>query len=497
MISQHMKLRRRLGTFFAASLLAAVVAVNPTPAAGFSDVPSGSYYATAVDWMSGNGITTGTSSTTFSPDDRVTRSQFATFLWRLAGEPAGSSAGFSDVPSSAYYAQAVSWMASTGITTGTSATTFSPNATLTRAQAATFIWRFAGSPSVSGGADFVDVSDSSFAADAIEWKSATGITTGTSPTTFSPDDPLTRGQAATFLYRYAIEYGSGKLSWAPPSGWQSYKKVYVDDDGGSINLDWNEDVLLVMPNEPVTGTVFVDGGRDVVVIGGTISINSTGRYDSDAMGMRFRDQTGVIHVEGVYMTGEHLTEGIQFNSPDAEAVVQNVRVDTLVGSQDENHADVIQPWGSLESLRIDRLTGASRYQGLMLKSDKNGRLGPVTVKNTDLTMVEGNPDDWAYPNNGGRYALWVSDGGSSTVYYEPGTVWIDTNSEHNSGDLHANVWPHPETRGWDSSVGARYVEWSDEDQISGRVHQGIPPQGDYVPVGVAGYGYQSPGYIGG
>jgi len=125
----------------------------------------------------------------------------ATFLWRFAGEPSGGSHPFADVPAGAFYEDAVAWMAAEGITNGTTATTFSPNAAVTRGQLATFLWRFDGMP--DGGANnFTDVPAGAFYETAVGWMAETGVTTGTTPTTFSPNAALTRGQAVTFLFRY-------------------------------------------------------------------------------------------------------------------------------------------------------------------------------------------------------------------------------------------------------------------------------------------------------
>ncbi|MEM9466431.1 MAG: S8 family serine peptidase [Actinomycetota bacterium] len=180
--------------------------VAPASAMPFVDVDPGAYYAEPVAWLVATGATAGTSPTTFSPDATVTRGQLATFLWRLEGEPdpVTEVAAFADVDPGAYYAQAVAWLASTGVTTGTSPTTFSPDATVTRGQLATFLWRMDGSPSVEGATSaFADVDPGAYYADPVTWLAAVGITAGTSPTTFSPQDTVTRGQLATFLWRRA------------------------------------------------------------------------------------------------------------------------------------------------------------------------------------------------------------------------------------------------------------------------------------------------------
>ena len=175
--------------------------VNP-----FTDVTSGAYYYDAVLWAVENGVTVGTSTTTFSPLDACTRAQIVTFLWRAAGspEPTITSCDFTDVFEGAYYYKAVLWAVENSITAGTSVTTFSPKESCTRAQVVTFLYRYAGSPSVSAtSCAFSDISSSAYYYIAVLWAAETGVTAGTSATTFSPSDTCTRGQIVTFLYRSA------------------------------------------------------------------------------------------------------------------------------------------------------------------------------------------------------------------------------------------------------------------------------------------------------
>lgn len=169
----------------------------------FTDVAEGAYYYDAVLWAAENGITGGTSATTFSPAVTCTRAQTVTFLWRAAGspEPETTVCPFTDVTPDKYYYDAVLWAVENGITSGTSATTFSPNATVTRAQNVTFLWRYDGSPVVSSGS-FADVPADAYYASAVAWTVSEGVTNGTSATTFGPDANCTRAQIVTFLYRY-------------------------------------------------------------------------------------------------------------------------------------------------------------------------------------------------------------------------------------------------------------------------------------------------------
>ena len=169
---------------------------------GFLDVDASRYYAGALAWAVSNGVVNGTSPTTFHPHRAMTRAEFATVMWRAAGEPSPAGGNpFRDVPNGTWFTDAVVWMVEQGITTGTSATTFDPERTLTRGECATFMWRNRGKPSAASVQNFSDVAAGRFYADAVGWMSAEGITTGTSPTTFSPHDPVDRAQAVTFLHR--------------------------------------------------------------------------------------------------------------------------------------------------------------------------------------------------------------------------------------------------------------------------------------------------------
>lgn len=172
----------------------------------FRDIYSSAYYFDAVRWAVGNGITSGTTPTTFSPDIVCTRAQTVTFLWRAAGSPAPKSGvnPFKDVSASAYYYNAVLWAVEQGITSGSGTGTFSPDAVVNRAQAVTFLYRRAGAPASGTGEPFSDVKNTEYFASAVRWAVVNGITSGTSANTFSPDTACTRAQIVTFLYRYSM-----------------------------------------------------------------------------------------------------------------------------------------------------------------------------------------------------------------------------------------------------------------------------------------------------
>lgn len=171
--------------------------------ASFRDVKQGDYFYDAVQWAVEKGITEGTSANTFSPNASCTRAQMVTFLWRAAGSPAPKSTTnpFRDVRSTDYYYDAVLWAVENGITSGTGADTFAPNATVTRGQTVTFLYRAAGSPAVGGNAGFSDVNANDYYNSAVAWAAENNITGGVGNGNFAPNADCTRAQIVTLLYR--------------------------------------------------------------------------------------------------------------------------------------------------------------------------------------------------------------------------------------------------------------------------------------------------------
>ena len=180
---------------------------HTAPASRFCDVPADAWYADAVKWMLEERLVTGGKGQRFRPSDRLTRADMVTYLWRQAGVPSVIGMpkhGFTDVRSDSYYERAVRWAKATGVTTGTSATSFSPHEYVTRAQFVTLLWRRAGSPSAPSGTAFSDVpAAGAHFSESVYWALSAGVTTGTTPTTFSPYKEVTREQTAAFLRREA------------------------------------------------------------------------------------------------------------------------------------------------------------------------------------------------------------------------------------------------------------------------------------------------------
>ena len=170
----------------------------------FKDVAEGNYYTEAVTWGVVKNIVKGVSENEFAPVAMCTRAQIVTFLWRAAGSPKASAdtkIAFTDLKEGSYYYDAVVWAVENGITVGTTATTFDPNAVCTRGQVVTFLWRAAGSPKVEAEMPFADVAEGTYYYDAVVWATENGITNGVSATAFAPANECTRAQAITFVYR--------------------------------------------------------------------------------------------------------------------------------------------------------------------------------------------------------------------------------------------------------------------------------------------------------
>jgi len=475
---------------------------------GLGDIPSGSYYEDAVNWMASEGITYGVTPGCFGPNELVTRGQFVVFLYRLEGEPwSGPATPFVDA-SAAWLSDAVRWAYRTDVTKGVSATHFAPGAPVTRGDLVTLLWRYRGSPpaSTAGRAQAAGVT-AGYQIPAVEWALETGLTQPYDGF-FNPHKPATRAETATFLHRFESTPDPGpdhegfcasvapppkpNTCYDPPSGYTDYETVNVSVNGGQIDLDDDTDYQLVFPNERVNRNIRVVGGRNIVIIGGHIRIDTDYSNKSQRMGLKFSENEGLIHIEGLRIDGRYLTEGIQFDSPRAQAVLQNIRIDALYGGDNTgiglNHADLIQPWGGLGAwsdwaLRICGLSGGpSHYNGLMLKADQS-RLGPVDVRFVDIELVDA-PINRNSEYGGGWIGVYMDN--VDEVHFHPGTVWIEYNSYRNDGDLSSNVVPRTDGDSIDDL--GRHIEWRSS-SITGRVYAGQPPTGDYVPAHSVGLGY--------
>jgi len=262
----------------------------------------------------------------------------------------------------------------------------------------------------------------------------------------------------------------GRLAFAPPE-LEDPRTVRVGDDR-SLHLDDGQDYVLQMPDEPLVNGLDVNGGDDVVLVGGEITVPTSDDEDARGRGLLLRGQSGVVHVEGLAITGEGLKEGIDLDQRDGGVVqLQNIRVDTVQGSKDDNHADVLQSWAGPRVLRIDRLSASTQYQGFFLLPEQRGEAGPPEEFDLRHVDLRGTEDS--------AYLLW-RDAGDWPMRLTD--VWLSRDGEDGeelADDRDRALWPKGDgdgTEAWDA------------------VRFGEPPGGPFVPEGVAGIGYESPGY---
>jgi hypothetical protein len=252
-------------------------------------------------------------------------------------------------------------------------------------------------------------------------------------------------------------------------------------------LDPERDYIVKLPPWKKVGGTTLIGGHNVVVVGGWISVPPGAVYDAERRGIYIKDATGTVHVEGVLIDGSAGGDfdGVAIAAPEATVQLQNMRIVGVRGSYDGFHGDIVQPWGGVRALRIDRLTGTGNYQGLML-APTLGAIGSAELSNIDITTT------WSPEprEHAGGHMLWLTEGTSCVAY--PVTldeVYIRPRSDR---PLENAVWPPGNSSQQCKAVGDGTVEWPLL-PISGEVLMGPPPGGNFVPPGAAGVGYVSPG----
>lgn len=253
---KYMKNLKKLTSVFLAVIMllamstTAFAAVSDT---GFSDVAANAWYADAVTYVRDHGLMIGTGTTTFSPEATTSRGQIATILYRAAGSPAFSGGmDFPDVASTAYYADAIRWASANGIVFGYPNGNFGPNDPITRQQFATILWRYVGSPAASRGQDFADESSiSSYASTAVDWARENGIMSGTGGNIFDPNGNATRAQAAMILRNY-MEIGSDDQPGSKALVAYFSATGNTEAVAKTIADTLNADLFALLPAEPYT-----------------------------------------------------------------------------------------------------------------------------------------------------------------------------------------------------------------------------------------------------
>jgi hypothetical protein len=271
-----------------------------------------------------------------------------------------------------------------------------------------------------------------------------------------------------------------------------------------IWLPPNQDAVIKVPPGGIHGSVEVDGGHNVVMIGGSITVPSSANQtdnnsDDTDQAIYIRQSTGTVHIEGVQITGDPNTQfdGIDINAPSATVQLENIRVTNVWGSDTTEHADVVQTWGGVGTLRIDHLSADGDYQGLTIDPDL-GPVGLVDIENVDLTYGV-IPSALAPITVGGGYMIWLTKG-TSTCSAPSQTTFSNVYVYDKSQRVRASntIWP--------PSVGTSLpcagellgttATW-DNLPVTGHVTLTAPPSGPFVPAGVAGESYRSAGYVDG
>jgi hypothetical protein len=281
-----------------------------------------------------------------------------------------------------------------------------------------------------------------------------------------------------FLAYSAAAQGSGqgpssskapRLTWAPPP-LTAPTTILVTDSNHNLKLDSSKDYRIKMPATPlaVKGGLTISGGRNVVLIGGAIeAVDSPAEQRLAHRGLYLKGQTGTVHIEGLHIGGANLSEGINLDQREGAIVqIQNVRIEKVHGSFSGHHADLLQTWAGPAELRIDRLTGSTDYQGFFLLPNQHFKGAPP--RRWDLRHINISGSDKS------AYLLWRQIKPAYPVRVRD--VWVRPNPKKQERDQF--LWPKP-------SSGDR--SWQD-------VQVGLPPGGDFVPAGVAGISYSSPGY---
>jgi hypothetical protein len=269
------------------------------------------------------------------------------------------------------------------------------------------------------------------------------------------------------------------LRWAPPT-LVNPTTIAVGQGDRSYALATTKDYILALGTLKHQGSVRINGGRNVVIKGGLIALSTA---STSSVGLSISGSVGTVHVEGVVFDGSsgHEFDAIQIAAPKATVQVENVRATGLRGSVSTNHTDIIQPWGGVAKLRVDRLTGDSNYQGIFNRLDQ-GPIGSVELRHVDL----------GYDNAGaasGGFLLWMTEGckAAPTVLDE---VYVRPRAGTSLG---AAIWPSASDGLCPAVVSGSTASWP-KLPITGVVHAGSPAGGPFVPVGRAGLGYLPPGY---
>lgn len=279
---------------------------------------------------------------------------------------------------------------------------------------------------------------------------------------------------------------SAGLRWAPPT-LSEPTTIDLSTGASKLTLDRDKDYIIRMPAQKKVGATWLIGGRNIVIVGGHTTIprgTPPGRAnDGYRRNIYINDATGTVHIEGLLIDGSGGgdADGIDIAAPQATVQIQNVRIVGLRGRHAGFHADVVQPWGGVKDLRIDRLTGSSNYQGLQIVGP--GPIGTATVSNVNLFQAAG-------PYDKGGHMIWLAGHRCASVPITLENVWVKPRRGRWLGD---SVWPQDRRtfarrRSCVGRASRRVASWP-RLPVTGVVRAGTPRSGDFVPKGSVGIGY--------
>lgn len=311
----------------------------------------------------------------------------------------------------------------------------------------------------------------------------------------SPEEEEEEGEASagaeeesSFLTN-TVTAPAGTLRWAPPPLVEP-KTITLGTGYTHTALATNRDYIIKLPTTKKVGGTWIDGGRNVVIVGGYITVPKTNfsAATNEATALSIKGVTGTVHVEGVLIDGSGGGEfdAVTINAPEATIQLENLRIVGVHGCNEKIHADVVQPWGGVKDLRIDRLTGRSKCQGLTIKPDL-GTIGSAELDEVDLTGVK------EENVTRGGHLFWLTRGLTTCETYPMALTNVYVTPQPGK-TLGAAVWPQANSSwGCPASGTKSFLGWPTL-PLTGGVQLGPPSTGSYVPAGVAGLSYRSPGY---
>ncbi len=288
-----------------------------------------------------------------------------------------------------------------------------------------------------------------------------------------------------------VSQAADALLWAPPRLSQP-TTVKVGQGYTDVRLDPTRDYVVELPSAQKIGGLTLEGGHNIVLIGGYITVpaESTSSTSATRRAIYIKGATGTVHVEGVLLNAVPgaMWDGVDIDAPAATVQLENIRIEGVNGALRAFHGDAVQPWGGVKDLRVDRLSATSDYQGLTIPIDQ----GPIERTELDEVDLVGEGGE----GQGGGHLLWLTSGTASCQAYDVSLTSVYVRPRR-ARKLWDSIWPQARLRKpCAAHVRHRVASWPGLRTVRGHVIEGSPPHGSYVPRSEVGPDYVSPGYLG-